>query len=293
MMTATKLRILKPLLLLSILGVLPGCGSSFESISQQTPTQIGEGASTATTPPPTTPNTPPTTSGTNGSGGQKGWNSYTCGTRPYRLYAPIAYQQNQPARLLIFFHGLGDNYSNFTTIVDGIGWRSLADSQNVLLMVVEAENPDRASFLFFDSTTGSFDEAKTHAEAQSVLSCALNSAGGLFNIRNDGFYVVGFSEGAVFSNYMAGDFPQSIRGAGIYSGAIAPYYLVTNPLLPKLYFAYGTADSAYSSLQPIPAQWVGKGYSVQSSVVSGVGHSFVGINSQLPPLTVWNAIKSL
>jgi poly(3-hydroxybutyrate) depolymerase len=245
-------------------------------------------ATTTATPPPTTP---PLASGTNGSGGQKGWTSSTCGTRPYRLYAPSTYQQSQPTRLLIFFHGLGDDSSNFTTIVDGTGWRALADSQNVLLMVVEAQNPNRASFLFFDSS-GNFDEAKTRAEAQSVLSCALDGAGGLFNIRKDGIYNIGFSEGAVFANYMAGVFPQSIRGAGIYSGAIAPYYLASNPSLPKLYFACGTADSSYSALQPIPNQWVGKGYSVQSSAISGVGHSFVGINSQLPPLTVWNAIKA-
>src|ERR1700752_3048181 len=70
--------------------------------------------------------------------------------RQYRVYKPASYNPSNPASLVLTLHGLGDNMTNFSNI----GFNSVADTANIIVVVPQAMTDGLISSTAWNSGTG-------------------------------------------------------------------------------------------------------------------------------------------
>lgn len=225
--------------------------------------------------------------GTGGSGGGTGRQTLNCNGRDYILNVPTNLNPNQPAPLVAFFHGLGDDHLNFANTVSGTGWIAASNQNGFIAMIPEHTNPNRPSFLYFNGQQ--FDMAATQAEMQSVYDCIINHTGARYNISRSRIHWLGFSEGGSFVNFAANLLASQLRSVAPFAGGAQRG--TPNRMIPLL-FVVGTQDQSYSGIQTIANQWESAGHTVERRYINGVGHLFSGLSQAVGPNNVWTWMNS-
>jgi poly(3-hydroxybutyrate) depolymerase len=200
--------------------------------------------------------------------------------RQYQLWVPTKYNEASPAPLVVALHGLGDTHTNFIAAMKYVGWVALADSEGFIIMVPASNNTTRKSFLHIKGTS-SLDAPGTQKEARDLLDCVYKDLGARYNIETTQIYWIGFSEGATFSVYAAYIMHNELRAVAPYAGGMSGLTLPTKRKIPA-YFICGTRDYSFTAIQAAYNAWIAGGHPGKSAWVSGVTHSFTGLNSQGP-----------
>lgn len=279
--------------LLLTLVFMAGCNGGsftakqFETLSTGSSKSSEPGPTPEPTPTPPTP--PPTEPGagdskpTNGTGGTKGNVAATCTGRDVALHVPPNYQDSRPTAIVVAMHGLGDNIQNFNSVAAYVGWHKLADEKNFIFMVPSSRNPDRKSFLYFN-TDGTANTRAIRDEGESLLNCIYREVGRKYNIETKEIHWIGFSEGASFTAFMANYLSNELKAVGIYGGSAPRIASAVQRQLP-VYFLTGKQDFNYDAIVSQSAQWTSHPNTrnfVQAS------HSFIELNTLVSPRTVYD-----
>lgn len=226
--------------------------------------------------------------GTGGTGGQTGLRTVSCGNRQVIVNVPSSYNPSQPIPIVLWFHGFGDDYQNYYSIVNAVGWKALSDSQGFILAVPQHQNPNRASFLHFNGTQ--FDENSTRNEVEAVQDCVINGIGALYNISRSRVHWGGFSEGGAFVNLAASYISNDLKSVVVMASGAGRRPPI--PRLLPLFFIIGTQDGAYGSVQQIANEWENAGHTVRRNYVQGVGHLFSGLSNSTGVQTIWDWMRT-
>ncbi len=276
-------------------GVLVGCNqSSFVATSltnavkdpapssTEQPTENPEG-SQPTTPTTPTPETPTKVSKpTNGRGGAKGNIQESCPGRNVALHVPSSYSDSRPTAIVVAMHGLGDTYQNFNAGGAYAGWHNLAAEKNFIYMVPSSRNPNRQSFLYFNSDNSPNASAIVD-EAESLLECIYKNIGSKYNIETNEIYWIGFSEGASFTAFVSNYLSQRLKAVAIYGGSAPRNQSIIKRNLP-IYFLTGTSDYGYDAIRSQSTQWTSHP-NVRNFVQAS--HSFSQLNARVSPREVF------
>lgn len=276
------------ILLVSLL-ILSACGKSFQTIQ---PTDglnqgSGDGDDDDDTDPGGGPPDPGggTNDGTGGSGGATGVSTQSCGTRSFRINVPSTTSSN-PLPVVVWFHGLGDDFQNFYSVLSATGWKSLSDQEGFILIVPASLNPNRPSFLYFNGST--FDLASTQNEMTSMHNCVLDQVGTRYNISRSKIHWIGFSEGGTFTGVAASLLSDKIKNFTLLAGAAGRRSPVQ---IKPLRFIVGSNDSAYSAIQSVANEWENAGHVVRRDYINGVGHSGSQLTNAVGLQNIWSWMK--
>ncbi|MHC4779380.1 MAG: alpha/beta hydrolase family protein, partial [Planctomycetota bacterium] len=170
-------------------------------------------------------------------------------------------------------------------------WQSAADGQGFILLIPGHTNTTRASFLHFNGST--FDANATVAEMNSLLQCIYFGVGANYNVQTTEIYWFGFSEGGTFTDIAAYFLSQELHACAPYAGCLSGKTFPRSRQIP-VYSICGTQDYSYSQITAAHQEWVNGGHPTQSSWVSGVGHSFMGLCTSGPsPSAVYQWMSSV
>lgn len=272
------------------------CTSNFEATSlANSGSSIINQQQTGTTTTTTTNSTTSTTISNStlsrpsqGSGGALGNTTGTCGSRNYALHVPASYNPREPIPIVVAMHGLGDSFQNFNAVAAGAGWHQAADQKKFIYMTPASTNPNRASFLYFNSDN-SANWTSIRSEMTSLLDCIYHGVGAKYNIETLKIYWIGFSEGASFTNVAANYLSKEIKAVAIYGGSAPRMAAEVKRLIP-IYYLAGTADFNYSAIVQQSGGW-----SSHPHIFNWVGasHSFSTLNMLASPSIVYDWLSNI
>lgn len=163
---------------------------------------------------------------------------------------PLAYLEQTQAGshdrpLVIFLHGHGGNEHALFGLKDSL-------PANYTYLSVRAPVTLREGvFEWFDKTnrTGEYDGDSAQVNSSEKLVADFVAAAVCkYRTSTDKVYLVGFSQGAMMSYYVALHHPQAIGGIAVLSGTMLPSLRAEvepgKPLdMPLIFIAHGTADA--------------------------------------------------
>lgn len=275
---------------------LSGCGEPMatlplEKISDrsQTAAEVDNTENPSPPPLPPPPSSPPT-SPSGGSGGSKGNSIGTCRNngRRYALHIPAGLSPTTAAPVVVAMHGLGDDFQNFNSVAQSLGWHSVADQKGFIFVTPEPVNPTRQSFLSFKSD-GSADLTAIQSQMNSLYECLVQDLGSRYNIELLNINWIGFSEGASFVGVAASYLSKRLHSVALYAGSAPRIASAVERLIPIAYVT-GTADFSYSTIVSQSDSW--RSHPLRRDWIPGIPHSFSALNSAVPPVEMYTWLQS-
>ncbi|MDB6144402.1 MAG: phospholipase [Pseudomonas sp.] len=195
---------------------------------------------------------------------------------------PLAYLEQTQADaknrpLVIFLHGHGGNEHALFGLKDAL------PANYTYLSVRAPITLKEGVFEWFDKTnrSGEYDgDAAQVSRSEQLIADFITAAVRKYRTSNDKVYLVGFSQGAMMSYYLALHHPQALGGIAVLSGTMLPALRAEvepgKPLgLPVMFIAHGTDDATLPLALARQADQLLKGASVtvQFHVYPGLEHA--------------------
>lgn len=196
---------------------------------------------------------------------------------------PLPYlEQTQPDAhdkpLVIFLHGHGGNENALFGMKDALPFGYTYLSVRAPLTLADGV------FEWFDKTnrSGEYDgDAAQVKSSEKLIVAFVAAAMKKYRVPTGKVFLVGFSQGAMMSYYVALHHPEGIGGFAILSGTMLPALRAEiKPghalVLPPFFIAHGTADPTLPYDLAVQAQQLLKQASVtiQFHAYAGLGHAF-------------------
>jgi phospholipase/carboxylesterase len=196
---------------------------------------------------------------------------------------PLAYLEhtqsgsnNRP--LVIFLHGYGGNEEAMFALKDSL------PSAYTYLSVRAPHALAEGGFEWFDKTNsdGEYDgDSDQVSSSQKLITDFIAAAIKKYRVSAYRVFLVGFSQGAMMSYYVALHHPQGIGGLAVLSGTMLPALRAEVkpgvPLgLPAVFIAHGTIDTTLPIVLAVQAEQLLRpgSVTVQFHAYPGLGHAF-------------------
>uniref|UniRef100_UPI0026281DCB alpha/beta hydrolase n=1 Tax=Pseudomonas sp. TaxID=306 RepID=UPI0026281DCB len=180
--------------------------------------------------------------------------------------------------VIIFLHGYGGNEEVLFEL------RNSLPTAYTYLSVRAPQALAEGGFEWFDKTNrdGEYDGDSAQVKnSEKLIADFVVAAIKKYRVSANKVFLVGFSQGAMMSYYVALHHPQGIGGVAILSGTMLPALRAEVrpgvPLnLPPIFIAHGTADTTLPIDLAVQAEHLLKQGSatVQFHAYSGLGHAF-------------------
>lgn len=160
--------------------------------------------------------------------------------RIYRIHVPAVYDTTKAVPLVMAFHGLGDQASNF----QGVGFSQLANQDTFIVIYPQATVDQFFGATAWNAGVGAFGFfLSSSVDDVGFVSSLIDSLSNEFLIDSNRIYATGFSLGGFMSERLACELNHRLAAIASVSGTIGNAITCTpgNPL-PVLHM-HGTADS--------------------------------------------------
>ncbi len=175
--------------------------------------------------------------------GQDGYRALVQGndTREYILHVPASYSAENPAALIINFHGFGGCAGDFADLVGNYyGLNTLADGENILVAYPQAVVREKGSAYWEPGDSGTEDIVTNDVFFTRQLIADIASD---FNIDPASVYATGYSNGGMMAYDLSCSGSDFIAAAGIMSGIMLSNSCDRDEPTSIIHF-HGIADSA-------------------------------------------------
>ncbi len=179
---------------------------------------------------------------------------------PVLIVPPDELEIDEPAPLIIAFHGYGDRAGNYPEL-----WRGPAGQIGAIIAAPQGERRVGNGFAWGDVD-----------KADAVLLETLEKVEELYTVDRDRVVLTGFSQGGFIAMALGVRHPELFAGvipiAGPYvPGIDAPTQVAGD--FPKYYFMVGSRDRTAVEVRRAVEDFEAAGYEVELKVISGTGHT--------------------
>lgn len=180
---------------------------------------------------------------------------------PLQVVMPDDHDRNQPAPLIIAFHGYGDRPENYLRF-----WSEPAEKFGAILAMPRGLRPVGDGFGW-----GNVDEA------DAILQNTLDEVGQKYSVDRDRVIATGFSQGGFIALALALRHPKLFAGVIPMAG---PYIPETDAPprarkgAPRYFFMVGERDRAVSDMRRAAKDYANAGFDVKLRVFVDTGHNF-------------------
>lgn len=179
---------------------------------------------------------------------------------PVLIVPPEKLKIDEPAPLIIAFHGYGDRAGNYPEL-----WRGPAEQIGAIIAAPQGERSVGSGFAWGDVD-----------KADAVLLETLEKVEELYAIDRDRVVVTGFSQGGFIAMELGIRHPDLFAGVIPIAGPYVPEIDAPTQVAgdyPKYYFIVGSRDRTADEVRRAAADFQAAGYEVELKVVSGTGHT--------------------
>ena len=164
-------------------------------------------------------------------------------TRQYLLHVPATYQPEEPAALVLVFHGAGISAERF---VEYTRFSNVADREGFLIVYPQGQGPKEEPF--WDTSSGSRDV--------QFVSDLIDHLQGRCHVDPNRIYASGHSNGGGMVNRLGCDLADRFAAIGPVSGAYPSGRCSPSRPIP-VFAIHGTADNiiSYESIPEWAAGW--------------------------------------
>ena len=179
---------------------------------------------------------------------------------PVLIVPPQKLNIDEPAPLIIAFHGYGDRAGNYPEL-----WRGPAGQLGAIIAAPQGERRIGSGFAWGDVD-----------KADAVLLETIEKVEELYSVDRDRIILTGFSQGGFIAMALGVRHPELFAGvipiAGPYvPGIDAPTQVAGD--FPKYYFIVGSRDRTAEEVRRAAEDFAAAGYEVELKVISGIGHT--------------------
>ncbi|MCA9719756.1 MAG: hypothetical protein KC468_34130 [Myxococcales bacterium] len=267
-------------------------GASSESSATSTGDPTSDPSATSDASATTTPATSgePTTSDGGGElDGEPGEFVLSYDAREYRLYVPGSYDPGVAAPLVLGLHGAGDTGANFYGAVKASGWTAASEASAFILVVPSTKSPYSDFANWSGNPQNDIDEMI--AEMGELLAL-VDELGTHYHVDPAQLHAFGFSNGGLFTAFTGMSHASALASLAVLGYGWGPGYVVTPPRKIPVQFACGASDGFHTYAVNSESFLASQGHETRMESIAGVGHSFLGIMSSLPPADVFAWMQS-